>query len=166
MKSTYKHTNIIAGDWRALAKFYQDVFGCIPVPPERDLSGTWLEKGTGIPGARFSGAHLRLPGHGETGPTLEIFQYAKNEPRPKTVANREGISHLAFQVDDIEQGMAEVLNHGGREEPRPKVGASSYDKARLDWGHMLPITWAIGDPCSPAESGTGKPETHPKGGES
>jgi len=114
MKSTYKHTNIIARDWRALAKFYQDVFGCIPVPPERDLSGTWVEKGTGIPGARFSGMHLRLPGHGETGPTLEIFQYAKNEPRPKTVANREGITHLAFEVDDIDQGMSSVLNHGGR----------------------------------------------------
>lgn len=113
MKSTYKHTNIIARDWRALAKFYQDVFECVQVPPERDLSGAWVEKGTGIPGARFSGAHLRLPGHGESGPTLEIFQYSKNEPRPKTVANREGISHLAFEVDDVKQGMADVLNHGG-----------------------------------------------------
>jgi hypothetical protein len=29
------------------------------------------------------------------------------------------------------------------EEPRPKVGASSKEKARLNWGHMPPITWAI-----------------------
>ena len=28
MKANYRHTNIIARDWQALAKFYQDVFGC------------------------------------------------------------------------------------------------------------------------------------------
>ena len=54
-----------------------------------------------------------MPGHGEAGPTLEIFQYSKNKPRAKTAANREGISHLAFEVKDVEQGMADVLNHGG-----------------------------------------------------
>jgi predicted enzyme related to lactoylglutathione lyase len=113
MKSTYKHTSIIAKDWRALAKFYEDVFDCILLRPERSLFGTWLEKGTGVPDARISGAHLRLPGYGETGPTLEIFQYSENERRPRTAANREGISHLAFEVDDVEQAMADVLNHGG-----------------------------------------------------
>ena len=29
------------------------------------------------------------------------------------------------------------------EERRPKVGASSKEKARSNWGHMPPITWAI-----------------------
>src|SRR5678815_5648625 len=28
----YVHTNLIARDWRALARFYEDVFGCVPVP--------------------------------------------------------------------------------------------------------------------------------------
>jgi hypothetical protein len=28
-------------------------------------------------------------------------------------------------------------------EPRLKVGASSKEKARLNWGHLPPITWAI-----------------------
>ena len=35
----YVHTNLIARDWRVLARFYQEVLGCVPVPPERDLSG-------------------------------------------------------------------------------------------------------------------------------
>jgi catechol 2,3-dioxygenase-like lactoylglutathione lyase family enzyme len=89
------------------------VFSCVLLQPERDLSGTWLEKGTGISGARISGAHLRLPGCGNNGPTLEIFQYSENQRRPKTAANREGINHIAFEVDDIEQAVADVLNHGG-----------------------------------------------------
>ena len=113
MKNKYKHTNIIARDWRVLAQFYQDVFDCIFVPPERDLSGIWLEKGTGVTGASIQGAHLLLPGYGKNGPTLEIYQYAHNESKSATAANREGLMHLAFEVDDIEQTTAEVLKHGG-----------------------------------------------------
>lgn len=57
--------------------------------------------------------HLRLPGHGNKGPTLEIYQYSTNEPRPGTVANREGIAHIAFKVDDVEEAASQVLRHGG-----------------------------------------------------
>lgn len=113
MKAKYKHTNIIARDWRALVKFYEDVFGCVFVPPARDLSGGWLSKGTGVPAACFTGAHLRLPGHGDSGPTLEIYQYSRNESRPPTAANREGIMHLAFEVPDVARAMALVLHSGG-----------------------------------------------------
>jgi predicted enzyme related to lactoylglutathione lyase len=109
----YKHTNIIAGDWRALARFYEDVFGCVRVPPERNLSGDWLAEGTGVPGAALAGAHLRLPGCGDAGPTLEIFQYARNEPKPAPAANREGFSHIAFEVDDVAAVLQTVIARGG-----------------------------------------------------
>ena len=46
----YGHTNIIAHDWHALAAFYQEVFGCVPVPPERDFHGAPIEAATGLPG--------------------------------------------------------------------------------------------------------------------
>jgi catechol 2,3-dioxygenase-like lactoylglutathione lyase family enzyme len=113
MKAKYKHTNIVARDWRRLARFYCDVLGCALVPPERDLSGDWLSKGTGVHNARFAGAHLRLPGHGDNGPTLEIYEYSKNEPRSATAANREGIMHLAFEVASVEEATSQVLKHGG-----------------------------------------------------
>ena len=38
----YQHTNLVAEDWRALAKFYVELFGCEIVPPERELSGAGL----------------------------------------------------------------------------------------------------------------------------
>lgn len=113
MKATYKHTNIISRNWRELARFYEEVFGCLPVPPERHLSGEWLSRGTGVKAASFSGVHLRLPGHGENGPTLEIYQYARNEDRAPAAANREGISHLAFEVEDVDTAVSEVLANGG-----------------------------------------------------
>lgn len=47
----YAHTNPIARDWRKLAAFYVEQFGCSPVPPERSFSGLDLESGTVIPGA-------------------------------------------------------------------------------------------------------------------
>jgi predicted enzyme related to lactoylglutathione lyase len=109
----YVHTNIVARDWRRLAGFYREVFGCTPVPPERDLSGQWLDKATGVEGVRIRGVHLRLPGHGENGPTIEIFQYNDQPERPETFPNRPGLSHLAFAVEDVEAVKEAVLKAGG-----------------------------------------------------
>ena len=75
MPIKYVHTNLIARDWRKLSEFYIQVFGCMPVFPERNMKGNWLDRGTGIENVHIQGIHLRLPGHGPTGPTLEIFQY-------------------------------------------------------------------------------------------
>ena len=109
----YAHTNLIARDWRALARFYGDVFGCTVVPPERDYAGAALEAGTGVRGATLRGVHLRLPGHGEQGPTLEIYSYgAMTDPGARAV-NRPGLAHLAFEVVDVAAARAEVLARGG-----------------------------------------------------
>ncbi|MBI2792200.1 MAG: VOC family protein [Gammaproteobacteria bacterium] len=113
MKAKYKHTNIIAKDWKKLSQFYQGVFGCRPVPPERSFSGKWLEEGTGVTNAALWGEHLRLPGCGEYGPTLEIFQYSENLERPKSAANRLGYGHLAFEVQNVLEAIEEVQKAGG-----------------------------------------------------
>jgi predicted enzyme related to lactoylglutathione lyase len=109
----YVHTNLIAEDWRALAEFYERLFGCTPVPPERDFEGARLEAGTGIPGAHLRGVHLRLPGCGDNGPTLEIFNYNTLEGRGKTAVNRPGFGHIAFSVDDVSAAQRTVLDAGG-----------------------------------------------------
>ncbi len=113
MPARYAHTNLIARDWRRLAAFYQDVFGCVPVPPERDLSGDWLDRATGLAGARITGIHLRLPGCGDDGPTLEIFQYDDMPERPISAPNLPGFVHVAFAVDDVEATARAVLENGG-----------------------------------------------------
>jgi len=110
----YGHTNLIAHDWRALARFYEDLFGCTPVPPERDFKGLDLERGTGIPGAELRGVHLRLPGHGPEGPTLEIFNYNVLRDKLDTAVNRPGFGHIAFVVDDVPTARDAVLAAGGQ----------------------------------------------------
>lgn len=109
----YVHTNLVAADWRNLASFYERVFGCVPLLPERDLAGEWLEAGTGVPQARIRGIHLRLPGHGDSGPTLEIFQYDRQMEREIPAANRPGFAHIAFAVDDVAAARDAVLAAGG-----------------------------------------------------
>jgi predicted enzyme related to lactoylglutathione lyase len=109
----YKHTNIVAKDWRRLATFYETVLECSRLLPERHLSGSWLARGTGVAGAELAGVHLRLPGGGENGPTLEIFQYRRNADKPAVAANREGFSHIAFEVEEVPAVLAAILDHGG-----------------------------------------------------
>ena len=109
----YAHTNLVARDWQKLSNFYQEVFGCEPVPPERDYTGPELESGTGIPGAHLEGVHLRLPGYGPIGPTLEIFQYSSLAEEGETAINRPGFGHIAFEVDNVREAREEILSQGG-----------------------------------------------------
>jgi predicted enzyme related to lactoylglutathione lyase len=109
----FGHTNLIAKDWRRLARFYTDLFGCVLVPPERSYSGLTLERGTGIHGAELEGAHLRLPGFGDNGPTLEIFTYSASPERRPTAPNVLGFGHIAFQVDSVCDARDQVHSAGG-----------------------------------------------------
>lgn len=113
MRAKYVHTNLIAHDWQALGAFYCSVFGCTLVPPERDYQGEALDRGTGLQQIRMRGAHYRLPGAGDQGPTLEIYTYSQLVPTEKPSVNRPGFGHLAFEVDDVAAARAEVLANGG-----------------------------------------------------
>jgi predicted enzyme related to lactoylglutathione lyase len=117
LEARYTHTNLVARDWRRLAAFYEGVFGCTPLPPERDLEGEWLARGSGVPGARLRGIHLRLPGYDDGGPTLELFQYenpaerrAESSPR---AADTPGYGHIAFEVRDVKEALEAVVQAGG-----------------------------------------------------
>ena len=114
LQARYVHTNLVAEDWRLLAGFYQRVFSCVPVPPERDLQGEKLELGTSLPGAHLRGMHLRLPGYGSEGPTLEIFSYDLLADGGSKVVNRPGFAHIAFQVEGVSAARQEVLAAGGK----------------------------------------------------
>jgi predicted enzyme related to lactoylglutathione lyase len=113
LQAKYVHTNLIARDWRSLSAFYQTVFGCVPVPPERDYQGPVFEAGTGLPGAHLTGEHLRLPGWGENGPTLELFNYNLLSEEGQKAVNRPGFGHIAFQVPDVPSARQVVLASGG-----------------------------------------------------
>ena len=109
----YVHTNIIAEDWQSLADFYIKVFECKPVPPIRNQKGAWLDKGLGLKKTHLKGVHLRLPGWGEEGPTLEIYSYNKMEEKLPTKPNRKGYGHLAFEVESVTIILEKIITNGG-----------------------------------------------------
>jgi len=135
IEAKYVHTNLIADDWHTLANFYQQVFGCTPVPPERDFQGELLEAGTGIPGVHLRGIHLRLPGYSDSGPTLEVFSYTPQEARQNTAVNRPGYAHIAFQVEDVNQAREAVLAAGGKSAGEV-VTLTIATGARVTWCYL------------------------------
>ena len=111
----YAHTNLIANDWKRLQDFYVQVFGCEPVSTERYNKGPAFDALTGRVGGSIRGRHLLLPGHGERGPTLEIFQSDHNDPTVPTSLFRPGFAHLAFEVPDVEAKRKEITAWGGHD---------------------------------------------------
>jgi glyoxylase I family protein len=109
----FGHVNVTSADWRRLADFYSTVFGCEFLPPERDIRSADLDAATGLDDAHLTGAHLRLPGHGDAGPTIEIFSYDAVEPHASPSVARPGWGHICFQVPDVAAAVDAVLANGG-----------------------------------------------------
>ena len=158
MGTVYNHTNIVSHDPERLAAFYIKVFDCVRHGPARDLRGEWLERGTGFKGVRIRGVHLRLPGHGDAGPVLEIFQVDGAEPSIPGAVNRPGLMHICFTVDDIHDRMDQVLAAGGERQGEiaraviKDVGAADFVYARDPDGNIVEIvSWKNSEPESSAE---------------
>jgi len=79
----------------------------------RNLSGKWLDRLTGLNQAHIIGEHLLLPGYGEDHPTLEIFSYDILKENIPQEINRPGIAHIAFEVDDVDTTLSEIIKAGG-----------------------------------------------------
>ncbi len=141
----FAHTNIAARDWKRLSDFYIKVFNCKEKLPERNLSGDWLDQATGLTNARLAGIHLLLPGHGASGPTLEIFTYKDGCERKLIMANCTGYTHIAFEVDDVETTLKNALNNGAKllgkvtEKKIENVGALKFVYFRDPEGNIIEI---------------------------
>ena len=87
-------------------------------------------RGTGITDAALKGVHLRLPGHGEDGPTLEIYTFASTGEGQEPAIDRPGFGHIAFAVADVETAdggsstRVAARSATSSRSPRPTAGAS------------------------------------------
>jgi len=109
----YSHTNLIAKDVEKIIAFYTNVLGCRSIGQKRDLSGSWVDRLTGIPGAHIFGEHLLLPSYDQGGPTLEVFGYDTVISHTAPGVNASGFTHIAFAVDSVADTLKTVLAHGG-----------------------------------------------------
>jgi len=146
----FAHTNIVSNDWKALADFYVNAFECKIVPPIRKQHGEWLDQGTGMQNAKLEGAHLLLPGHGENGPTLEIYQYENIDPQEAVLPNKRGFGHLAFEVEDVPTALETLVNFGGQSHGVitsrnvASVGEITFVYARDPEGNLIELqSWRL-----------------------
>lgn len=146
MGTVFHHTNIVSHDPEKLADFYINVFGCTRNGPNRNLQGDWIERGTGLKGAHITGVMLRLPGHGDAGPNLEIFRVEGAEPSNPGKVDRPGLMHICFEVDDAHETLSKVFAAGGQKQGEivdsglvPGVGRANFGYARDPDGNIIEI---------------------------
>lgn len=141
----FAHTNIVSRDWKKLTDFYIKTFNCKVVPPIRNQSGKWLDRGTGLKNAQLEGAHLLLPGHGEYGPTLEIYQYGSIEEQDLVSPNTRGFGHIAFEVESVDVILETLKRNGGKASGEitkrvvKNVGELTFVYARDPEGNLIEL---------------------------
>jgi predicted enzyme related to lactoylglutathione lyase len=114
LKIKYVHTNIVAKNWEKLADFYIKVFNCKLIPPIRHYKGKDLDSAVNIKDVKLNGVHLQLPGYNKSGPTLEIYSYNPSLKKQNRKVNTPGITHIAFEVSDVQKAYKKVIESGGR----------------------------------------------------
>ena len=114
LKFKYVHTNIVAKNWEKLSDFYIRVFNCKVVPPIRNYKDKNLDSAVNIKNVKLSGVHLRLPGYNKSGPTLEIFSYKPTLAKKIRKVNTPGLTHIAFEVADVQKAYKKVIENGGK----------------------------------------------------
>jgi catechol 2,3-dioxygenase-like lactoylglutathione lyase family enzyme len=105
------HVGIVVDDLRGAMAFFAEL-GLEP-GGETSVEGAWVDRIVGLDGVRADTAMMRTPdGHGR----LELIQF-RSPPGEggdgHAPANVQGLRHLAFIVDDIDDTVARLRTRGG-----------------------------------------------------
>ena len=109
----YLHTNLTVKDIDRMQSFYVGVFGCEPVRDIDHITGQWIEDITSVEHGEIKYVHLRFPGHGKTGPELELVQYLTPTKRYPITPDTYGFGHVSFGVDDVQRALDAIIEAGG-----------------------------------------------------
>lgn len=118
----YCHVCISCRDVQAVSKFYQDVFGCKPLDPPRNMSGEWAGQLIGCgkehwDEASVIGEHITVPGYeDDISLTFELLEYKPAGRDEERQIYDKGITHICFEVptpQEVAPLVKKVLAHGG-----------------------------------------------------
>ena len=105
------HTGFVVRDLEKALRFYHDVVG-LEVKNRVERTGGPISQVIGYENAHLQVAFLEVPG----GHALELIQYVNPPPeeRPTEERNVLGATHLALQVDDIDEMYQKLAARGAR----------------------------------------------------
>ena len=122
---TFSHVGITVSNFNRAVKFYWEVFGCPLVgvadtPPERVRTffnvpyDPSTELGASAPACKIG--WIRAPGGG----VLEIFEFQPQQPAITIPWNRVGLTHMSFNVRNLERWHDYLVSKGVECVSRPE----------------------------------------------
>lgn len=106
MIARFDHTSFTVVDLQRALRFWRDTLGFEGSMAER--RDTWVEKVTGVPGARIRVAHLHGHGH-----HMEFIEYLDGpRDKPDELPNRPGVGHVCLEVHDIHESWTTLVEAG------------------------------------------------------
>ena len=126
MITSVNHTSFTVSDLDRSVSFYRDLLGMELM----SLAGRdpgFVERITGIPGAKVKVAYLQAPGH-----RLELIQYSSPPgKRLDMQTNNVGCAHLGFNVDDLPRMYAELKAKGDHFKSAPQEVPAGPNKGTM-----------------------------------
>ena len=110
----FGHVNVTSHDWRRLAAFYTDVFGCVFVPPERDIRSAGPGRGD-RPARRASDRGPPAPAGArrDRADARDLLVRRARRPIPARGSTVRAGAIIAFQVPDVPAAVEAVVAAGG-----------------------------------------------------
>jgi glyoxylase I family protein len=105
------HTGFVVGDLRKAEAFYRDVIG-MKVVRTFERTGAAISHVIGYENTHLKGVHLGF----DEGPTLELIYYLSpaSAKRPTEGRSVLGATHLALNVENIDETYERIVKKGGR----------------------------------------------------
>jgi catechol 2,3-dioxygenase-like lactoylglutathione lyase family enzyme len=114
---SFSHVGITVSDFNQAVRFYWDVFGCPLVgvadtPTERvrsffNVEGPFdMAQGRPQPSCKIG--WIRVPG----GAVLEIFEFQPQLPKGAIPWNRDGLTHISFNVRNLQRWYDYLVSRG------------------------------------------------------
>jgi catechol 2,3-dioxygenase-like lactoylglutathione lyase family enzyme len=95
---SFSHVAITVADFNRTVRFYSDVFGAPVVGVNCDHDPERLQQFFGVESSapELKIGWIRVPG----GATIEVFEFKPGRPGSEVEWNRQGLTHLSFNVRD------------------------------------------------------------------
>ena len=103
------HAGLTVSDMERSLQFYRDLLG-MKVLMDLDISDDRMARVLGVPGTKVHIVHLKL---GDA--ILELFQYyhpAGRNEAGSVLPYDQGISHIGFEVNDIQDHLKDIQQRG------------------------------------------------------
>ena len=109
MIKSINHTGVVVQNLDRSVEFYRDIVG-LEVITHLDRQGDTVSQVVGYDNTHLKAALLRSM----NGQVLELVQFLQPQPGQRPTEERAvlGVSHLAFDVDNIDETLCHLIEHG------------------------------------------------------